>query len=173
MTGMALGVGYHSLCGVLLLFARVDLDSRTEECSLYTQLNGSFKEYTFAVISWQSWRFIQISFRSWSLSWWSVLTTSIFALSKLCVSRSLIAKCSLYSSHIWSKFAVQPAICLVVLANQNVKYPFSLLQSPVWMYRASASRSNAWECASFEGILSRVVLSMINSLSTFIVRVLM
>jgi hypothetical protein len=30
MAGMALGVGYHSLCGVLLLFARVDLDCRTE-----------------------------------------------------------------------------------------------------------------------------------------------
>jgi hypothetical protein len=30
MAGMALGVGYHSLCGVPLLFARVDLDCRTE-----------------------------------------------------------------------------------------------------------------------------------------------
>jgi hypothetical protein len=64
MAAMALGVGYHSLCGVLLLFARVDLDFRTEECSLYTQLNGSFKEYALAIISWQSWHFVQVSFRS-------------------------------------------------------------------------------------------------------------
>jgi hypothetical protein len=51
MTGMALGVGYHSLCGVLLLFARLDLDCRTEECSLYPQLNGIFKEYAWHLLA--------------------------------------------------------------------------------------------------------------------------